>query len=388
MDVFYWLVLNSLPGVLPQVARGIAGGAAAAWAAPDCLPAAGARVAADGAVAAAMAVVSPRRELVDVMFPLRFDRKAACADGWSIVVHVERQLVIVGGASDRKLHCYHLRDGVECSAVGLGSGAGDMQFNWGYNGGVCVTPSGTLLVADYHNNRVPEVDLDVRDHFARVFGQGDGAARLSGPIFVDCNGVHVAVIESFAERVCVLSYADGTLVGRVGSACSEPLSFPQGIKLLADGSGLVVADCNSHRVVLLPLVGNELGTEPLGVQSHSDLKRPTGVVQCAALIDGDAVVMVACCGAAGLPTRLVKVSFRSGVLESVDMAGSAEGRLACVHDFATLPGGDIVTLDHRYNASRFQVFTSLALRMCWVTLALPKSACVWPGADSKASALG
>ena len=151
-------------------------------------------------------------------------------------MHIAKHLVIVAGQSDKKLHCYNLSDGVEVSVVGRGSGAGDMQFDW-FRGGVCVTPSGTLLVADAYNCRVPEVDLDVRDRFARVFGHGRGAPQIYHPDFVDCNGVHVAVSEEAAHKVCVLSYADGLLVGRVGRAGWKPLSFPSGIKLLADGGG-------------------------------------------------------------------------------------------------------------------------------------------------------
>ena len=71
---------------------------------------------------------------------------------------------------------YSLSDGVACSVVGRGYGGGDMQFNWHY-GGVCVTPTGrgtgTVPVADYGNNRVPEVNLIVLDRFAHVFGQGE-----------------------------------------------------------------------------------------------------------------------------------------------------------------------------------------------------------------------
>ena len=97
----------------------------------------------------------------------------------------------------------------------------------------------------------------MHDSFARVFGQGYG-----GPHYVDCNGVHVAVSEWVGQSVSVLSYADGSLVHRFGS---KLVRSPRGVKLLADGSGVIVADYHNHRVVLLSLVDNLLGSAPLAV---------------------------------------------------------------------------------------------------------------------------
>ena len=281
-------------------------------------------------------------------------------------MHLARQLVVVAGLVDSKLHCYNLTDGLECSVVGRGRGAGDMEFNWGC-GGVCVTPRGTLLVADFYNDRVPEVDLGVSDRFVRVFGPGDGALELKFPQFVDCNGVHVAVSEEGANRVCVLSYANGSLVGRLRSAGNIPLSTPRGVKLLADGSGVAVADYNNHRVVLLSLAGNVLSDSPLVVQSHADLKFPIGIVQCAAP-EGDVAVMVSCRGDASGWTRLMKIGLRSGMLESVDYAGTEGGLFDGVYDIATLPAGGLIALDP--GACCSHVFTSLALRMEWIKLSV------------------
>ena len=205
---------------LSQVAGCIVGGVAGA---PTVTPAPTVKVAKAGvpvggmiavgaaadveAAAAAAAAAEPE----DVAFPLRFDRKAACAAGGGIAVHLARQLVIISGHHDQKLHCYNLGDGVEVSVVGRGNGAGDMQFNWN-RGGVCVSPRGTLLVADHNNHRVPEVDLGLLDRFVRVFGDGYRAPEFwfAEYVPVDCNEVHVAVSE--AHRVSVLSCADGSLV--------------------------------------------------------------------------------------------------------------------------------------------------------------------------------
>ena len=351
----------------------ISGSAAGAPVAAPALPAvavavyAGVPAAGPGVTvgeAAAPIVLAPDREPVDVTLPLRFDREAACVQGHGMAVHLARQLVIVAGARDNKLHCYNLSDGKECIVIGRGRGGGNMQFRWNY-GGLCVTPRGTLLVADRNNHRVPEVHLGVFDRFARVFGQGDGAPKIDSPDYVDCNGVHVAVSETAANWVCVLSYADGSPVGRVSSAGSKPLLSPHCIKLLADGSGVVVADCDNDRVVLLPLAGNVLGTASECVQSHVDLKFPIGIVQCVAL-DGDVAVMVTCYGAAWTHTRLTKIGFRSGLLESVDEAKSGNWQFSDLSDIATLPGGGLVVLEPI--SSRFLVFASLALRKSWILL--------------------
>ena len=198
------------------------------------------------------------------------------------------------------------------------------------------------------------------DRFVREFGHGDGAPALANPDFVDCNGVCVAVSEWEAEGVCVLSYADGSLVGRIGG---DVFRSPRGILLLADGSGVVVADSRNHRVVLLSLAS---GAAPLVTESHAELRFPCGIVQYDAP-NGDVAVVVTCQGAAGRATRLMKIGFRSGVCDSVDMAGSADWQFSGLAAVATLPEGGVVALD--FAASRFQVFTSLALRMRWLRLA-------------------
>ena len=99
---------------------------------------------------------------------------------------------------------------------------------------------------------------------------------------------------------------------------------------------------------------------PLAVQSHADLRSPVGIVQCGTP-DGDVAVIVSCQGVRNQVTRLTKIGFRSGVLESVDMVDSGAARY---YDIATLPGSGLVALD--FGTSCFKVFTSLALRMGWI----------------------
>ena len=125
-----------------------------------------------------------------------------------------------------------------------------------------------------------------------------------------------------------------------------------------------MADYANHRVVLLSLAGNELDTEPLSVWSHADLTFPTCIVQCRAP-DGDVMLFVACCEAAGSRTRLMKLGFRLG---SVDKPDCGDGQFSCVSGLATLQGGGLIALEDRTRC--FQVFTSLVLRLSWIRLAV------------------
>ena len=65
--------------------------------------------------------------------------------------------------------------------------------------------------------------------------------------------MHVAVSEGRVDRVCVLSYPHGSLVCRFDRGVPRLLRTPRGVKLLADASGIVVADQQRDRVVLLSL---------------------------------------------------------------------------------------------------------------------------------------
>ena len=80
-------------------------------------------------------------------------------------------------------------------------------------------------------------------------------------------------------------------------------------------------------------------------------------------------MIVASYGATKALTRLMKIGFRSGVLENVDKPGIEDGHFRGVCDIALLAGGGLVVLD----SDRFHVFSSLALRMRWIRLAV-----TWP----------
>ena len=92
-------------------------------------------------------------------WPPVFARKATCVKGYGMAVDATRGLVVVSAYdADMKLYVYSLADGSLVRSFG-GKGSGKGQFNWQY-GGLCMTPRGTLLVAERYNNRLQEVNID------------------------------------------------------------------------------------------------------------------------------------------------------------------------------------------------------------------------------------
>ena len=180
-----------------------------------------------------------------------------------MAVDVSRGLVIVSGYKDMHLHMYSLTKGTLVRSVGgLGSGKG--QFNWGA-GGLCMTPRGTLLVADRENMRLQEVSVD-DGSWVRFVGEG----VLEKPNFVHCSESVIAVSESNIHRVVLLSSGDGALLAQFGD---DLLRWPCGLRVLADGTGVVVADKEHSRLCFLSLTGE-------CVQSLPVRKRPVDVVEC------------------------------------------------------------------------------------------------------------
>ena len=174
-----------------------------------------------------------------------FVRKAACVPGWGMTVDFARGLVVVSGhwngANKYKLSVYSLADGSLTRTVGR-----EGQFNWSA-GGLCMTPRGTVLVAEYNNKRLQEVNIDSDDGaWLRFVGEG----LLEAPDYVSCSESLIAVSETEKHRVVLLSWADGSLVAR----CDSKLIEPRGLRLLANGSGVVVADKGNDRVCIVSVV--------------------------------------------------------------------------------------------------------------------------------------
>jgi hypothetical protein len=160
-------------------------------------------------------------------------------------VAVQHGLFAVSDSEADQLHMYSLVDGTLVRSVGSkGNGKGQFSF---YLGGLCVSPDGdsVLVAEDMYNRRVQEVRI-MDGSWVRFIGIG----VLKKPEYVDCNADVIAVSESSNHRISVLSWMDGSVRARFGSFGSGPgqLFSPRGVRLLADGSGVVVVDMNNHRL--------------------------------------------------------------------------------------------------------------------------------------------
>ena len=216
---------------------------------------------------------------------------------------------------------------------------------------MCLTPWGTLLVADEFNHRVAEVDPDTNGRtFTRVLGVG----TLARPRFVHCNRRVLAVSQQDSV-VVVLSLAHGSVQARLGPKHLGTALYPCGLRLLADGGGLVVGDNGAGHVLLFSTDGT---TAPL---AHG-LACPIDVVEC----DGGTAFLVAELHGNGI----AKVSRADGnVIERFACGSEADdGRMVMGPSaLALLPDGTLVV--RMLDAQRVEVFTSLVLRMAWLALA-------------------
>jgi hypothetical protein len=167
---------------------------------------------------------------------------------------LKHRLVVVSDVYDgdvSRLAMYSLDDGSLIRVVGS-AGDGEGQFNLSC-GGLCVCPDGdSVLVADRNNDRVQQLRIVDGSWVQHV-----GIGVLSQPDFVDCNADVIAVSETIIHRVTVLMWHDGGVVAQFGSEGCGPgqLNYPRGLRLMSDGSGLVVADSNNHRLCVFTLTG-------------------------------------------------------------------------------------------------------------------------------------
>ncbi len=176
-------------------------------------------------------------------------RNIACLQSYGICVVVPHGLAVVTDTKTQQLLMYSLIDGTRTRSIGS-QGGGKGQFNFDY-GGLCVSPDGdSVLVAEFR--RVQEVRI-MDGSWVRFVGIG----VLKEPQYVDCNADVIAVSEACYHRISVLSWADGSVRAQFGSFGSGPgqLFSPRGVRLLADGSGVVIADYWSHRLCVFALSG-------------------------------------------------------------------------------------------------------------------------------------
>ena len=175
-----------------------------------------------------------------------------------------------------------------------------------------------------------------------------GEGLLEEPEYVSCSELVIAVTETFKHRVALLSWADGSLLARFGSQGSEDgqLDWPRGLRLLADGSGVVVADADNNRLCIFSTAGAFVRSLPTG-------NEPFDVVEC----DGGASFLVANWS----DHTLCTVSAASGAaVAPYGDAGSEHGQFDGPASLAIVPRGgsdggiQSVVLD--YGNNRFQVF--------------------------------
>ena len=248
---------------------------------------------------------------------------------------------VVSGYDDKKLYVYSLADGSLVRSFG-GKGSGKGQFNWSA-GGLCMTPRGTLLVAECYDNRLQEVNID-NGSWVRFVGVG----VLANPDYVTCSESVIAVSETEKHRVALLSWADGSLLARFGGEGSGDgqLKYPFGLRLLADGTGIVVTDDNPHnRLCIFTATGDFVRSLPTG-------KNPRDVVE----VDGGASFVVA----NARDDTLCKVSGASGAVTHFGSAGSGNGQFNSSVALAVVPrggsGGGVELVVLEGGNSRFQVF--------------------------------
>jgi hypothetical protein len=211
-----------------------------------------------------------------------YSRAGFDAYGFRTCVPQDQGIVFVSDYDETKqLHMYSLADwSFVCSIGARGRGKGQFDF---WRGGMCVSADGdSVLVTESGNNRVQQVRI-VDGAWVRFVGEG----VLRRPVHVDCNADVIAVSELDWHRITVLSWADGSVRAQFGSEGSGPgqLNYPRGVRLLADGSGLVVADCFNDRLCVFTLSGEVMAT--VGSEEQG-LNSPFDVLECAS--DGSFIV--------------------------------------------------------------------------------------------------
>jgi hypothetical protein len=275
-----------------------------------------------------------------------FARKAACGRGIGMCVVLKHRLVIVtmkrvvwDENPGSELHMHSLADGSLVRSIGS-KGSGKGQFNFSC-GGLCPSPDGdSVLVAEANNDRVQQVRI-VDGSWVRFVGEG----VLYKPQFVDCNADVIAVSESDWHRISVFSWADGSVWAQFGSYGSGlgQLWYPRGVRLLADGSGLVVADMNNHRLCVFTVSG-----ECWAVVGNSEegLSYPYDVLEYAS--DGSFIV------ANFSGDNLIKLSVDGVKLGLYGKKGSGNGEFNQPTALAALLNGGMVVRE--CDGERFQVF--------------------------------
>jgi tripartite motif-containing protein 71 len=164
---------------------------------------------------------------------------------------------------------------------------------------------------------------------------------------VDCNA-DVIVVSEDCHRISVLSWADGSVLTQFGSEGSGPglLKYPRGVRVLADGSGLVVTDCWNNRLCVFTLTGALLRV--MGCKEQG-LNSPFDVLQCDS--GGSFVV-------ANFYAHNLLIVSHEGVTSGVyGKEGCGDGEFNWPSALAALPDGGLIVRED--DGRRFQVFAAL-----------------------------
>jgi hypothetical protein len=265
-------------------------------------------------------------------------------------------LVIVSDDHTGQLYMYSLTDGSLVRNIG-GKGKGKGQFHF-CAGGLCVTPDGDgVVVAEAHNNRLQQVQV-ADGLWVRFIGED----VLKQPEHVDCNADAIVVSEA-CHRISVFSWADGSMRAQFGSYGNrQGQLYGPCARLLADGDGVVVADCFNHRLCVFTLCGKFLAA--VGSREQG-LAQPYDVLQCAS----DGSLIVANFSSHKL-VRLVKLG-AYGVQRRdrrSKKASSSSGGIDCGLDrptsLAALPSGDVVVRDCQ--GRRVSICRDRSRRLQWI----------------------
>ena len=172
---------------------------------------------------------SGRQALGPLPWPPRVVLSAPCVRGFGLAVCGRRGIVVVSGLDDATLHVYSLTTGAPLRTIG-GPGTGRGHCAWDL-GGLCMTPRGTVLVAEGGNSRLQEVNVDDGSHVRFV-----GERLLNRPQFVDANG-SVIVVTDREHYVTVLAWSTGEQLRTFGREGCRDDAFrrPYGLRLLRDG---------------------------------------------------------------------------------------------------------------------------------------------------------
>ena len=269
-----------------------------------------------------------------------------CEYGAGMCVSADLDVVVVSATGSKALSVYTLSDGAFQRSFG-GRGVGVGQFNFDV-GGLCLTPRGSVLVAEAHNNRVQEVALADGAHVRFV-----GVLTLRLPQCVDCSGSMVAVSED-CHRVSLFSWPDGVFLMALGEGmAARPLQFPRGVHLLGDGTVSVV-DSGNNRVCVFEVTSRQylsgIAGPGLGMASPHDVlpRAGAGVVVSSTATD-----------------TLVAISPRGVQVFEMPKGERAMARPTAI---ASIPRGYVVR-----EFGCWRVFKNVVLRLAWVAAAVTVS---------------